>query len=447
MADSKIEPETKKSLGDRFKEMFSLVKMILPFVLVLIAIGLYFAAPIYNRIFFYSFTKPARSALTEIATQQGGGTPVAIDPKDFNKVADDLCKMMELNLLVSFGLMLLLGLLVGFVAKIIMLKIHTEQYEKQLNDVYEVGKNNVSEAFSLATQEADRIRKFLNQINVDDTYLLGDATNDLLDSRFTWVFGKLTYLLTEESDRFLIKALKDKKWQKSGDGIIFYVPETMADTLMRVVCNRIYFLAASNGIEMDDAIEAMSQAIIVFVSKNHDNFPIQIVLYSNLDNQKVDWNNDTAKKLLLGAAHCSPANNPSDVRSVSVTSNGVQSKLVAFLDDLVQSLSKKSRNNSSSQQVDEIGLKKSQKTNTEMKDLIGLCVKVEYDSNLLKALDTIAGDERNATTFGLLLQKCLNCGNIEQCIAEGIQFELCVSQKILTREEGIYLPGGEAINT
>ena len=283
--------------------------------------------------------------------------------------------------------------------------------------------------FNSAKDEAEGIRVLLRGIREGETYLLRDASDDLKNEKYIWVFGKLTYLTSGASDDVLQHAIRDEKWGKNKDGVIFYVPKTRAGTVMEV-CRRLLGMGAEIGYDVDRLAKALDQAIVTLVPD--DAFPIQIVMYSDLNQERIYWNLATANALLSEKAVPIVQNN--DLMT-SLIADDVDTKLIAFLDDLVSV--------HSGNGVEAEG----NAPEHALRDLVGLRVRKVRQSKLIAAFAQIAATTTYSTTFGSLLLKCKVCPRNDNCLSlDGEWRDRCVENDMLKAPDvtdplRIYYPG------
>lgn len=201
----------------------------------------------------------------------------------------------------------------------------SEDGSMAVTSAYGQGEAVASQAFTKACDHAERIRDILKEVRLGRAYFLQQAEDDLFDASFTFVFGKLSFLIDKSSDD-LLKRIADKgKWtHDSLDAIALFVPDTLASAVASM-CRHIQILAL--------APKAFARAEIVFVDSRAFEFnPVQLVMYAR---PQIDggclWNADVATKLVGGERHYYTH----DSHEYPFALSNANVEIVAFLDDLV----------------------------------------------------------------------------------------------------------------
>lgn len=216
---------------------------------------------------------------------------------------------------------------------------------KIVKDVDGVAKNaksnirgTIAEALEAARSTADHIRCVFESMQHKRLYLMSEAHRDLLLSRYTFVLGKLTYLMNDGSNSLLSEVREKGIWCSEDHGIAFIVTKHMGYELMSV-CRKLATFKDKVPEADDYKPQDLSEAYVAIIDgMPAESFPLQLVSYMKESSDKIlHWGPDMILSLLADEQV-----NTLDIKQ-KVKKKALReltSEIVAFLDDLVSQIAK-----------------------------------------------------------------------------------------------------------
>ncbi len=361
---------------------------------------------------------------------QNQGAPLTEPQKDaLQSTASELsASIMYITLWILAGglfLFVICGLIFGTLlsrrANAVILESLQEDVTSVVKDIDQIAvetKESIGGALEVVQETADHIKQVFEKMKHHRLYLMGQAHQDLLLSKYTFVLGKLTYLVDAGSNELLSQVKQRQTWAVNS-GIVFIVTKHMGSELMKV-CKKLATFKSIMPSAEDYTKDDLSQAFVAIIDGDYvESFPLQIVSYTKgSDIEITNWNQDTILSLL----------NDKDVpvmKDKAVTERRtlryLVSEIVAFLDDLVLQVSqeRKADNGNGKTVLDElIGI--SMKTDQQTESLFGAFHKIVGGD--------VANDKADPViiNLGSLVDFCKACPRNDECRkTEGVAEEYC----------------------
>ncbi len=339
-------------------------------------------------------------------------------------------------------IMLCLGVLVGTWTGVFLTHMANRRITKTLEadlggivgkvlKVSEETKGNIAgttdAALQVVRKTANHIKDVFETMKHDRLYLMPEAHDDLLLSKYTFVLGKLTYLVNDGSNSLLSQVQKRNTWATEGSGITFIVTKQMGSELM-TMCKKLATFKERMPDANDYTGNDLTQAFVAIIDGDHvESFPLQLVGYVKGGNTKIaNWNAHTILSLL----------NDEEAAVIeggvagSKTLRHLASEIVAFLDDLVMQIAHESKgdNGDCKSVLDElIGIR--MRTDQQTESLFGAFHKI------IKGNPAEGKADPTIINLGRLVEFCRACSRHVECRkVKGIVEEDCFALDLVTED-------------